>query len=709
MLFRSVPFTWCADFSKARNAGLKQATGEWFLYLDDDEWFDDVSEIIDFFKSGEYKNYNSACYIQRNYSNYQGTIYMDASVSRMIKLEKETCFMSSIHEYLSPYKPPVKLFDTYVNHFGYIFASNKEKFEHSKRNVELLLDMMKKEPFQFRWDTQMLQEYMGISEYDKVIEVAQKGISKYHKVKQKSYNMCRELGTFYGFLADAYERKYDYVREKECLEAAFREKDLTKLAQAYLYKCATIMYYQQENYEKCTSSFEKYMQIYKKIGTDKDAIYQQGGMLIGDTFQKKTYEDMILHGIMASVKIGRDDLLEEYFYQLGWKDVMMLLHPDFMGIVINHMAETEFRTSYIDMAKTMGERANNIDGVVAILRKIERDYRDCSDIYQKEEKDIQKENGENSKEDKNIQKDDNTIIYLPKEKTKKQFERIVRIFSEVNHHHWYITYLKILYARQQGKEEEILPLYDKLFRHVFDIFNLDAELWKIAEEHQLEMEQFFLRIDFDTWRNGICQWIQYGNEQDFAYKEEQVRKWKRTENIRYDFLFMKVKEGYLLHFKKKKEDFLSLEEKIFHFAHMEVDFYKNYYREEVFQECQEMLPQECRIAVKLLEVEEERLKGDDKQAVEKMKQLSNCYPPLNETMKWYIEKFSDFIKEKDKRTLEARSELLELIDALTWRAKLYFKEEKYIEAKTILEELVKHVPKNEEVQELLKKTNQKFQ
>ena len=44
-----IPFDWCADFTKARNAGLKQAEGEWFLYLDDNGWFEDVLEIIQFF------------------------------------------------------------------------------------------------------------------------------------------------------------------------------------------------------------------------------------------------------------------------------------------------------------------------------------------------------------------------------------------------------------------------------------------------------------------------------------------------------------------------------------------------------------------------------------------------------------------------------------------------------------------------------------
>ena len=43
-----VSFAWCNDFSAARNAGLKVCTGEWFLYVDDDEWFEDVGEIMDF-------------------------------------------------------------------------------------------------------------------------------------------------------------------------------------------------------------------------------------------------------------------------------------------------------------------------------------------------------------------------------------------------------------------------------------------------------------------------------------------------------------------------------------------------------------------------------------------------------------------------------------------------------------------------------------
>ena len=55
-----IPFQWCDDFSKARNVGLREAHGEWFMFIDDDEWLEETGEIIAFFASGEYKGYNSA-------------------------------------------------------------------------------------------------------------------------------------------------------------------------------------------------------------------------------------------------------------------------------------------------------------------------------------------------------------------------------------------------------------------------------------------------------------------------------------------------------------------------------------------------------------------------------------------------------------------------------------------------------------------------
>lgn len=48
-----IDFEWCNDFSAARNVGLRESQGEWFLYLDDDEWFEDTQDISDFLLSAE--------------------------------------------------------------------------------------------------------------------------------------------------------------------------------------------------------------------------------------------------------------------------------------------------------------------------------------------------------------------------------------------------------------------------------------------------------------------------------------------------------------------------------------------------------------------------------------------------------------------------------------------------------------------------------
>ena len=192
---RVIPFTWCNDFSKARNAGLEQCSGEWFLYIDDDEWFDNVDEIVQFFQSGEYKNYTQAHYIQRNYHDLDGKTYEDSWVSRMIQLQKDTHFCSSIHEYLEPVGEHQKILHSYVNHYGYIFRSAEEKYRHSKRNISLLLEMLKKERGNLRWWVQLAQEYAGIQEYRKLADLCTEGITFIKKENRPYINA--ERGAFY--------------------------------------------------------------------------------------------------------------------------------------------------------------------------------------------------------------------------------------------------------------------------------------------------------------------------------------------------------------------------------------------------------------------------------------------------------------------------------------------------------------------------------
>ena len=144
--YKIIPFTWVNDFSAARNVGLKAAKGEWFLYLDDDEWFVEVQPIIDFFKSGRYKTVENAMYYQRNFTDKRGVYYEDAWVSRMKHITPETHFTSSIHEYMVPTTGGVELLPAAVEHYGYAFDTLEDSRKHSMRNITLLIDMIEKEP-----------------------------------------------------------------------------------------------------------------------------------------------------------------------------------------------------------------------------------------------------------------------------------------------------------------------------------------------------------------------------------------------------------------------------------------------------------------------------------------------------------------------------------------------------------------------------------
>ncbi len=140
-------FDWCDDFSAARNTALDIAKGEWFMFLDADEIFEDCSGIIDFFNSGEFRNYNSASFIIRNLSETkEGTSYSDIYSPRMTKVFSETGFENPIHEVLIPFRPPYKNIGDIAVHYGYLFENDDDRIRKSKRNADLLKSRLNNDP-----------------------------------------------------------------------------------------------------------------------------------------------------------------------------------------------------------------------------------------------------------------------------------------------------------------------------------------------------------------------------------------------------------------------------------------------------------------------------------------------------------------------------------------------------------------------------------
>ena len=680
-----VDFTWCQDFAKARNAGLEKATGKWFLFLDDDEWFEDPAEIIEFFKSGEYKKYKAASYKVRNYRDYGEKNYTDASISRMIELEKNTRFVGKIHEYLHPVYAPVKVFDAYVKHFGYIYNTAEELYRHSKRNIDLLLVMMNEEPYELRWDMQILQEYMAINEHEKTIETAKNAIDKCYKGKTNNKKWEMFVGIFYGCLMYAYGRRYNYEKQEECFKQALQEKRLTRLAQAYLYRSAVIMYFQKGEYDNCIEAFYNYMNIYEEIGHNNEAIYQQGALMLQDTFQKMHYEKVLFHGMMAGIKLGKEEILEQCYELIDWTDDKVVLPPMFLNMFVRYLSEAQFKENHVSMAKMLMESERFKSTTVTILQNIENEYRSVENIIVNEE-----------------WQENNTVGTLEeKEKRKKTFQGMVRVFSELEDVHWYIIYLKILRAEEDGNVQSMQQLFEALFEQIADIFNLNRVIWKIAEKNKVDLEALFMQVEFHAWQRAVLQWLRHYDKEDITYKEHLIRSSKKTADMRYEFLFLQIKEAHLLHCDRDNITFEELEELLFDFAAAEYQYCRKIYREEAFHNYPEVLPGEYKIAVKLLDVKKARLEQNDNQTLECMKELVSAYKPFNDIVKCYAQKFGVYVKKKNMETDKARQELLELATTLKIQAKTYMMAGRTSEAKAILTQLVQYIPDDIEVKQML--------
>lgn len=667
-----IDFTWCDDFAAARNTGLKEAHGEWFMYLDDDEWFENPQEIVHFFTTDEYKKYNSASYIVRNYLDIEGSLHIDSYPSRMVKLNKNIHFTGKVHEYLTPFDTPRKEFHDFVHHYGYAYKSDLERENHAQRNIKLLLEVRREHPGEPRWIMQLVQEYFVVCDYEKVIAAGTEGLKEWEKNRQHLTYMPIHIGTIYAYIMLAYEYLDKYEEEEKILQKAlsepFNKMDTMEVCIAFYDMIGARVYSYLENYELCLTCLRKYRERYDNLKDDRIVMETKTSGIVTDVFNDMLFAETILICLPVLIQQREWRQIQQLILTIDWSKKDYFLDETKIKKILDALCCVEYCSTSTDL----------IQKIVGESDKIHELYHlECS---------LEKKYTEEGKE--------------------KEIQNLHHIIATLSNDHFDIIASKILWKNDQ-KSNNLEIYYQQIFqKYLENIFKVNKKIWKIAEEREIEVDALLITSDYRAWRRAVVNMEHYASSEEWEEWNCIIQRWKKRDDIRYELFTIKYMEHYLMRKAKKAEDLSDIEEIIWAYADKVFDFFAPYYRAEVLEQNFVGLPDELQLALELKKMHIYRKSGQESNILECMKKCLGVYPKLDKTMLVYAEMLRDEIQRKNAEVTVARRELLRMADSLKTMAKIQISQKNIDAAKQILLQIQQYIPDDVEIKDILKQLDE---
>lgn len=633
-----VPFVWCNDFSAARNAGLEKSSGEWFLYLDDDEWFEDVTELIQFFQSGEYKQYEYGCYIQRNYSNKEATQYTEAYVGRMHKCVPGLKFVGRIHEVFSPASSVEKHFSCYVHHFGYVFDSLEQKKKKSERNINLVELEYAKNANDLRMAAQLVQEYIVDAQFEKAEKLIQKIVRENQKRLEHPFIQYMIV-----CLVRLEEARGNWEQAEEKLHWIEKTYALDKPAQLVCAVERIIIADKRKDSASILETFPKYSVLYKQIQNGDMKLQNKLVMDFYAYASEEIEQQMVAATMRAMLKTEEYSLAEQVFAKVKWKEQQKWAEE--YGRILLRVYEKD--SNSVAFFRSIEAALDNVRMHDMLIEHIEELF-----VYDSQRREI----------------------FLEKANV------------------WYRTedFFRLLYIERclkQGNSALIEEAIQQYF--VFSSGKYDALVMAVLLKEPAWIGKLLELVDFTTFQDGVATYLA---EQETEYIWKNLKKmqsvWPEQRRLYYEYMRMQFLEEALL-----KQN--ASAEVLWDYVEAVLAFMEGYFGKAVFEENGKGLPRNGQFALWMQQAALCKNVGDRVGWSERVKQAAELYPVMIPVIQALLR-----AEATPKRMVAVSEEMLGLAAELKKQIRELIERGRCAEANEFILALEQYVPDDMEIQEL---------
>ncbi len=586
-----VDFTWCNDFAKARNAGLEKCIGEWFMFVDDDEWFESTDTIVDFFNSGEYRGYGRAQYIIRNYTNSEGTEYNDAWNERLEKRSPGMEFKGKVHEYLEPKEGEIKFLDDYVHHYGYVFTDRALMYKKERRNIPLLLDMIKEEPYNPHWYAQLIQEYRNLGEYSAMKQICDQAMDMVKDIDTPVVNSHRP--DFYEGILISEIHTYQFDKAISDVNEFLADDRNSEKCNIGLYFYAVQAYWESKDYQNTFIFSGKYLDGYEKYSQIEDISVNDFTFMCGNIFDRDRMLYCISRIIASGVRCGNISALHDYFdrFDLTYQKEPLIPFCEGVTYAITHF---DFDDRFVGYAEKMCEHPY----MLALLIN--------------EAKDTEKNSS-------------------------RQFRRLVEVYGRLRRaDDPYLVYMRIRLAMQHNDGDELRRQYLSYFTYIVDSFDANDKIWQIADDTGLNLISVFREIPFNRWKQDVDLFFKKNSEDGIEKIQKLLDLIGNNADIRFDYYRLKIKE-----LNTSRTDTGSVDAMLNDYCSSCINFYLRIYNPKVFTGDTTVLPDDCRFAMEFVKTVSSEALFKPVDFIHELELCAGIYSGFSESMKKYISNYGD--------------------------------------------------------------------